>query len=118
MAAFRAAEAIQAERQPRFPRLSSLQGYQYCDLLLSRAEPEDGSALEGAGARYREVCEQVRDHAQQSFRRRVPSDSLLDIALDHLSLGRAHLGLALTASNRRAGPQSCPRSTSNEPSMA
>ena len=33
-AAFREAEAMQAERQPEFPLLYSLQGYRYCDLLL------------------------------------------------------------------------------------
>ena len=34
-ASFREAEAMQAERQPEYPRLYSLQGYRYCDLLLS-----------------------------------------------------------------------------------
>ncbi len=33
-AAFREAEAMQAERQPEFPLLYSLQGYRDCDLLL------------------------------------------------------------------------------------
>ena len=33
-AAFREAEAMQAERQPEFPLLYSLPGYWYCDLLL------------------------------------------------------------------------------------
>ena len=36
-ASFREAEAMQAERQPEYPRLYSLRGYRYCDLLLSRA---------------------------------------------------------------------------------
>jgi hypothetical protein len=35
---FREAEGMQAERQPHFPLLYSLQGFQYCDLLLSDAE--------------------------------------------------------------------------------
>ncbi len=114
-AAFREAEAMQAEQQPQYPRLYSLQGYQFCDLLLSRGEPADGSGLEGVrwvglrptgGARphptetaerYREGCEEVRERAEQFFEWRVPGDPLLDIALDHLSLGRAHLGLALTS---------------------
>ena len=101
-ALFREAEAMQAERQPQYPRLYSLRGYQYCDLLLSRAEPEDGSGLEGA---ERAVPRGVpggagagrADARMARVRDRV---ALLDIALDHLSLGRAHLGLALTASDQ------------------
>lgn len=96
-AAFRAAEAMQAERQPEYPRLYSLAGYRYCDLLLGRAEPKDGSGLERVGASYREVCEEVRERAEQFFTWRVPSDPILDIALDYLSLGRSHLGLTQTA---------------------
>ncbi len=96
-AAFRAAEGMQAERQPKYPRLYSLSGYRYCDLLLARAEPEDGSGLVRAGVRYREACEEVRDRATYSIAIARRNKWLLDIALDHLSLGRAHLGLALTA---------------------
>jgi len=111
-AAFREAEAMQAERQPHYPRLYSLRGYRYCDLLLGVAEPEDGAGLDGvAGAaagrqrqeveRYRQACEEVRERAEEIFHwRDLPrwnpaQDSVLDVALDHLSLGRAHLGLAL-----------------------
>jgi tetratricopeptide (TPR) repeat protein len=96
-AAFRTAEAMQAERQPQYPRLYSLQGYQYCDLLLARAEPGDGSGLAGAGARYREACEEVRERARYAFDVAQRHNWLLDMGLDHLSLARAHLGLALTA---------------------
>ena len=35
---FAEAEALQAERQPGYPLLYSLQGYKYCDLLLAPAE--------------------------------------------------------------------------------
>ncbi len=97
---FREAEVLQAERQPEYPRLYSLPGYQYCDLLLSLGGPEPGAVLVGSGAdpeaerRWREACQQVRQRAEQFFQWRVPGDPLLDIALDHLSLGRAHLGLA------------------------
>jgi len=41
---------MQAEQEPEYPRLYSLQGYQYCDLLLSRGEPEDGAGLDGLAA--------------------------------------------------------------------
>jgi tetratricopeptide (TPR) repeat protein len=35
---FREAEAMQAEDQPEYPRLYSLPGFRYCDLLLAEAE--------------------------------------------------------------------------------
>ncbi len=53
-AAFAEAEAMQAERQPQYPRLYSLGGFRYCDLLLAAAEraawsgPGDGPG-DGAG---------------------------------------------------------------------
>ena len=37
-ARFREAEQMQAERQPAYPLLYSLRGFQYCDLLLAAAE--------------------------------------------------------------------------------
>ncbi len=88
-AAFREAETMQAERQSAYPRLYGLQGYRYCDLLL-------GSESEDIEAR-RPACEEVLRRAREFFRWRVPKDSLLTIALDHLSLGRAHLSLALAS---------------------
>ncbi len=39
-ARFREAEQIQAESQPAYPLLYSLQGFRYCDLLLTAAERE------------------------------------------------------------------------------
>jgi tetratricopeptide (TPR) repeat protein len=71
---FREAEELQKDWQPGYPMMYSLQGFQYCDLLLSQGE-------------YQEVM----SRAKKFFDWRLPSDSLLDIALDHLSLGRAHL---------------------------
>jgi len=103
---FREAELIQAEWQPQYPRLYGLQGSQYCDLLLGRAEPESGTGLDGLAGlgtrpeeaeRFRQACREVLERVTQLFEWRLPSDSLLDIALDHLTLGRAQLGLALTA---------------------
>jgi tetratricopeptide (TPR) repeat protein len=113
-AAFREAEAMQAEWQPGYPRLYGLPGFRYCDLLLGRAEPEAGSGLDGLAGpgsrpeeaeRFRQACREVLERARQTlewFEQKYP---LLDIALDHLTLGRAHLGLALTASgdDRTAG---------------
>jgi tetratricopeptide (TPR) repeat protein len=71
---FEEAERMQTERQPAYPLLYALQGSQYCDLLLDQGRDAE-----------------VRERAESFFAWRVPSDSLLDIALDHLSLGRAHL---------------------------
>jgi tetratricopeptide (TPR) repeat protein len=94
-AAFREAEAMLTER----PRLDSLPGFQYCDLLLSRAEPEAGSGLDGLAGfgsrpeevgRYRQVCQGVLERVKTPL-----SGPLLDIALDELILGHIHLGLAL-----------------------
>jgi tetratricopeptide (TPR) repeat protein len=71
---FREAESIQQEDPPQCQYLYSLGGYEYCDLLLGQGK-------------YQEVIER----AKKFFEWRVPSDSLLDIALDNLSLGRAYL---------------------------
>jgi tetratricopeptide (TPR) repeat protein len=59
----------------RYSVLYSAQGFQYCDLLLSQGK-------------YREV----QNRANQTLKVSEKEDfSLLSIALDHLSLGRAHL---------------------------
>jgi len=73
-AAFREAEEIQKEREPQSPLLYSLRGFQYCDLLLGQGK-------------YREV----QSRARQTLEWVIPRNWLLDIALDNLSLGRAHL---------------------------
>lgn len=144
-AAFAEAERMQTERQPEYPRLYSVRGYRYCDLLLSLAEMSaaagetrtgggaplpggsGGGLGEGSGvrasaegparargvetprygetslrdegiARYRAACEEVRERAEQSLGwAHENKAALLDFALNHLSLGRAHLGLALTS---------------------
>jgi len=71
---FRKAEAMQAEQQPPYPLLYSQRGYHYCDLLLARGEYE----------------EMVR-RTEKLLEWRVASDSLLDVALEALAGGRAHL---------------------------
>ena len=73
-ALFGEAEEMQKERQPQYPLLYSVQGYQYCDLLLGEGK-------------YGEVQDRVGtslDIARQN-------NWLLDIAMNHLSLGRAYL---------------------------
>ncbi len=97
---FRKAEALQAELQPRYPGLYSVQGYKFCDLLLSLGEPKSGCVLDGlslaAARRLRKACQEVRERAKQALSQNKARYSVLSFALDHLSLGRAHLGLALT----------------------
>ncbi|MCP4696518.1 MAG: ATP-binding protein [Gammaproteobacteria bacterium] len=80
---FRGAEAMQKQRQPDNPFLYSLRGFQFCDLLLDL-----GHWLE------------VQKRVKKLFEWRQPSDSLLDIALESLSLGRAH---ALQAQLEKSG---------------
>ena len=72
---FQEAEALQQQWQPEAPQLYSLRGFQYCDLLLALGESQ-----------------QVLQRAQQTLKWATDGGlSLLTIALDHLSLGRAHL---------------------------
>ena len=75
-AAFVEAEEVQKERNLKQTILDSLGGFGYCDLLLSQRE-------------YREVLAR----AEQTLEWNKPRGkySHLSIALDHLSLGRAHL---------------------------
>ena len=75
-AVFREAEEMQKERQPEFPLLYSLQGFQYCDLLLGQGK-------------YREVQRRARQAVEWMMN--DPHAPISAIALDHLSLGRAHL---------------------------
>ncbi|HEX8167390.1 MAG TPA: TIR domain-containing protein [Beijerinckiaceae bacterium] len=81
---FADAEQRQARWQPDYPLLYSLQGYQCCDLLLAKG----GHAA-------------ARDRATKTIVIASGNKWLLDIALDTLTLGRAHLGLALDGD----GPQ-------------
>jgi len=72
---FRDAEAMQQEEQPQYRYLYSLRGYRYCDLLLSRGQVEE-----------------VLQRAEETLKLKEKSwYSLLSIALDYLSLGRAYL---------------------------
>jgi tetratricopeptide (TPR) repeat protein len=73
-ALFQESERLQVERQPRHQRLYSVQGYRYCDLLLDLGRHAE-----------------VRDRANYSIEIARRNNWLLDIALDHLSLGRAEV---------------------------
>ena len=91
---FREAEAMQAEDQPEYPLLFSLWGFRYCDLLLAGAERAAGGGPEDRGAG--EACDEVERRAAQALEWAIQGDlSLLTIALDHLTLGRARLYRAI-----------------------
>jgi tetratricopeptide (TPR) repeat protein len=111
---FEEAEAIQAELQPDHPRLYSLQGFWYCDLLLFAAEHAawrvmvghgDGSSSpnDTAAALHRALaaCNEVLARATQTqgwVTKVFYNMSLLTVALEHLTLGRASLYRAVIAS--------------------
>jgi tetratricopeptide (TPR) repeat protein len=73
-AVFREAEEMQKEWQPQFPFLYSVGGFQYCELLLGQGEVQE-----------------VQSRAGQTIEIAIRNNWLLDIALDHLSLGRTYL---------------------------
>jgi hypothetical protein len=97
----REAEQMQAERQPAYPLLYSLWGFRYCDLLLTEAEREAGKANQRpAVSRQRtelvEVCRAVTERAAQTLQIAEQNNlSLITIALDHRTLGRAALFRAI-----------------------
>ncbi len=88
LALFREAEQLQQEHQSAYPRLYSVQGFQYCDLLLA-----EGSTAE------------VLERAEYALKIAKDNGQLLSIALDQLTLGRAHLQQLLhpSTSGRGAG---------------
>jgi hypothetical protein len=97
LAGAREAEGRQAKGEPQYPMLYSFRGFKYCDLLLSLAEgaawvgivselPQEndiGAALES--------CRSVRDRARQTLEWIVRYNTPLDVALDHLTIGRTML---------------------------
>ena len=104
-ARFREAEQMQSERQPEYPLLYSQRGFKFCDLLLAEAERaawQVGKAEPGMrNGDLIEACHAVFHRAARIFDwRKLPKwnpayDSLLNIALDHLTLGRAALYSAI-----------------------
>ncbi len=77
LAWFEEAETLQERRQPKYPLLSGLQGYDYCQLLLTLQRACD------VPGRAEYALEIVHKHAK----------NLADIALNHISLGRAAIML-------------------------
>ncbi len=75
---FADAERRQRDLRPELPLLYSMAGHRYCDLLLSLGRAEE-----------------ARDRAAQTIKVARRNNWVLDVALDTLTLGRAHLALAL-----------------------
>jgi len=118
---FREAELMQAEDQPQYPLFYSLAGFRYCDLLLGSAErtawkwivvpKTKDPGLKTATA----VCRAIKERANKALQIVLAgSRTLLDIGLNHLSLGRAALYEAIllkdsrprTPDSRRESPES------------
>ncbi len=103
LALFREAEGMQAEDQPEYPRLYSLAGFRYCDLLLAEAERAAGreGGVGAAGAvifsESGEALREVEERAVQTLEWVGQRLGVLDTALDHLTLGRAALYRAILA---------------------
>ncbi len=102
-ARFREAEEMQAEQQPHYPLLYSVQGFRYCDLLLTEADRaawrvscSGGPRLPGDGDAHRATLQAVSERVAQTLKWAEQNNlSLLTIALDHLTLGRAALYAAI-----------------------
>ncbi len=99
---FAEAERLQQEREPEFDLLYSVQGFRYCDWLLAPAEQAAwqqllNQPLSNLESQISDCFANVERRGNKMFEWRVPSDSLLDIALDHLTLARVGLIRAILA---------------------
>jgi hypothetical protein len=107
---FAEAEAIQAELQPEYPLLYSLQGFRYRDLLLGDAERAAWRRLVRVGgdtlatSLLLEAGRTVSERATQTLSwARTAGASLLSLALDHLTLARTALYRAILRGERPDG---------------
>jgi tetratricopeptide (TPR) repeat protein len=97
---FREAEQMQAESQPDYPLLYSVRGFKYCDLLLAASERAAWQMMLELKTQNLELetsmksCRAVSQRGAQTldwWTIQFTNAPLLDIALDHLTLGRAAL---------------------------
>jgi len=101
-ARFGEAEQMQAESHPDYPLLYSLRGFLYCDLRLTEAERAAWQVICSGGPRppevgdaHRATLKAVSERAARTLKWAAQHLGLLDIALDHLTLGRAALYAAI-----------------------
>ncbi|HAB18683.1 MAG TPA: toll/interleukin-1 receptor domain-containing protein [Verrucomicrobiota bacterium] len=119
---FREAEQMQKERQPQYTVLYSTGGFYYCDLLLAAPERTTWQlTLHSCPAinhsSLLNSCRAVSQRAAQALNIDEENRWLLDIALDHLTLGRAALYRSLIGeADTAAAAKSCPRDEDGEES--
>jgi tetratricopeptide (TPR) repeat protein len=122
---FREAEEIHAKAQPQNPLLYSIRGFKYCDLLLATPERAAWELLLGRTRRKEaqtssaesqrpltssptliDSCRTVSQRAAQTLKIAEQHLGLLDIALDHLTLGRAALYAVILSGSKIEVPKS------------
>lgn len=103
---FEDAESQQAIYQPEYPRLYSLRGFRYCDLLLADSEREawrrslsEGTGLDATLATSDAACDAGGERATYALQVTESDGWLLDTALDHLTLSRVALYKGQPAGN-------------------
>jgi tetratricopeptide (TPR) repeat protein len=94
---FREAETLESKQHPTMPLLDSLQGFQFCDLLLAGTERASWRRCLGANEQLfdGQTLSDVEHRAKTALALAMRSQLLLDIALEHLTLGRIALFHAL-----------------------
>lgn len=93
LARFQEAETMQAERQPHCPLLNSHGGFRYCRRLL--ADAERAAAGGGEGDKVVKEFSEIERRAAKALQTARLNNWTLDIALDHLTLGRVRLYRAI-----------------------
>jgi tetratricopeptide (TPR) repeat protein len=112
---FAEAERMQAANEPKFPLLYSVQGFHYVNLLLASAERTAWQAVfrgaefhltttsgQGFGQDATTACAEAERRATQTLAWFESRYSLLDVALDHLTLARARLYRALFSASPKS----------------
>jgi len=77
---FREAEQMQAERQPDYPLLYSVQGFQYCDLLLAAPERAAWHTILGRAELSLRLSASSSSPATPAAQQRSPTDDGFDTA--------------------------------------
>jgi hypothetical protein len=104
---FEQAEDCQRDGQPHLNRLYSVHGFKYCELLLAPAERAAWQRILGktpdAPGQIGSICRSVRKRARRTLLRSeaYPGAPMLDLPLNHLTLGRIALYEAIVSSARR-----------------
>jgi tetratricopeptide (TPR) repeat protein len=112
-ALFRETEAMQTQLQPEYPLLYAWSGFRYCDLLLAVPEraawqahvtPKPGSPIIPPEAIA--LCRAVLIRAEETLGWAEQNNlALLDIALNHLTLGRVKLYVSILESSNSQLPE-------------